>query len=654
MCGIAGLLTSAAIDPSLVSAMTVPITHRGPDDCGTWVDAEAGIGLGHRRLSIVDLSLSGHQPMQSASGNLVLAFNGEIYNHGELRNALARDHQVAWRGHSDTETLIECIAAWGLDRTLEQAVGMFAIALWDRHHRRLSLVRDRFGEKPLYYGWVGRDFAFGSELKALRVHPGFANAIDREALGVYASRAYVPAPLSIYRGIFKLEPGCILEIDRAAVGQPLTGAPVEGETGPVRLRRYWRYRDVVMRGLQDPFGSEEEALESLDAALSAAIRGQSVADVPVGAFLSGGIDSSSVVALYQRHSSSAVRTFTIGFDDPAFDEAGPAKAIAQHFGTTHQELYVTAEHAQTVIPQLAQLYDEPFADSSQIPTYLVSDFARGQVTVALTGDGGDELFGGYNRYFGTARLWSHMGRLPAPVRAVVGKSLSRLPPIAWDGVGALLPGPLRPPHFGTKVRKALTTMGRAGSIDDVFMSFLDEWSGERSPVLGAHGKPAAAGFDLAVGSGAPDLVRMMYCDSVSYLPDDILCKVDRAAMAVSLETRVPFLDHRVAAVAARIPIEMKINRGQGKRILRQLLYREAPAALFERPKAGFGMPLGRWLRGPLRPWAESLLDERRLREGGFFDPRIVRKRWAEHLAGKRDAGPTIWAILAFEQWRMAQ
>lgn len=529
---------------------------------------------------------------------------------------------------------------------------MFAIALWDRRQRRLTLVRDRFGEKPLYYGWVGRDFVFASELKAVLTHPSFANPIDREALRLYASRAYVPAPFSIYRGIFKLEPGCIIEVDRAAANRPLTSPPVEGGTGPITLRRYWNYRGVVRGGLQDPFPSENAALEALDQALSDAIRGQSMADVPVGAFLSGGIDSSAVVALYQRYSSVSVRTFTIGFEDPAYDEAGHARAVAQHFGTIHEELYVTAEHAQRVIPQLAGIYDEPFADSSQIPTYLVSEFARGQVTVALTGDGGDELFGGYNRYFGTARLWSYMGRLPAPVRAAVGKGLGRLPPAAWDGLGSLLPGSVRPPHFGTKVRKAMRTMGRAGSIDDVFVSFLDEWSGEPSPVLGTHGI-ASAGFDLAVG-GAPDAVRMMYCDVVSYLPDDILCKVDRAAMAVSLETRVPFLDHRVAAVAARIPVEMKIRGGKGKQILRRLLYREAPPELFERPKAGFGMPLGSWLRGPLRPWAESLLDERRLREAGFFDPRQVRQRWSEHLAGKRDAGPMIWAILAFEQWRMSQ
>lgn len=646
MCGIAGMIGLNGVASARIEAMIAPISHRGPDDAGVWIDQEAGVGLGHRRLAIVDLSASGHQPMQSPSGRWVLVFNGEVYNHRALRAELDEQGHWAWRGHTDTETLLTCIDAWGLDRAIEKAIGMFALAIWDRQTRRLSLVRDRFGEKPLYYGWVGGDFLFGSELKALRAHPRFTNEIDRDALRILASRTYIPAPLSIYKGISKLKPGCILEVDRDDVRR-LSSA---GHSDALRVRRYWSYRSVVEEGLANPYASEDEALEALDGALSAAIGRQAVADVPVGAFLSGGIDSSTIVALYQKYSRQRVKTFTIGFDDPAFNEADHARAVADHLQTDHSELYVSAEHVRDTIPHIARIYDEPFADSSQVPTYLVSKFAREQVTVALSGDGGDELFGGYNRYFGAAKLWSGMSRLPRPMRSAIGGGLGLAPPMTWDGLGRLLPGGMRPPHFGTKVQKALRTMGRAANIDDVFVSFLDEWNGGPSPVIGGRDDDRCR-FDLDLDEAADARVRMMYCDAVSYLPDDILCKVDRAAMAVSLETRVPFLDHTVAAVAARIPIDMKIKGGRGKCILRTLLYREAPAHLFERPKAGFGLPLGQWLRGPLRPWAESLLDERRLREGGYFDAPIVRQRWAEHLAGKRDASPAIWAILTFEEWR---
>lgn len=626
--------------------MTGPIAHRGPDGDGVWSDTEAGIALGHRRLAIVELSPLGHQPMASADGRWMLVFNGEIYNHFELRAELgAGGAAPEWRGHSDTETLAAAIAAWGLEKTLARAVGMFAIALWDRRDRVLHLVRDRFGEKPLYYGWVGGDFLFGSELKALHAHPGFANPVDRDALGAFAARTYVPAPRSIWRDVYKLEPGCILTVTpdaaRVAPGAP----PAEGRHGGLTLTRYWSYRDVLAAGAADPIGTEADAIAALDGALGQAIAGQAMADVPVGAFLSGGIDSSTVVALYQRHASTPVRTYSIGFEEAGFDEAVYAKQVATHFGTVHHERYVTVAETRDVIPKLPSMYDEPFADSSQIPTHLVSRFAREEVTVALSGDGGDELFAGYNRHFAAPRMWERLSLLPRPLRAAAGASLSRLPAGMWNA----LPG--RPPHFGAKIQKALRVAGHARRFDDVYSSFLDEWSFERSPVVGAGRQDP---LDLEPYPGAPDAVRMMYCDATAYLPDDILVKVDRAAMAVSLETRVPFLDHRVAAVAARIPLSMKIKNGRGKHVLRELLYSHAPRALFERPKAGFAIPIGQWLRGPLRPWAEELLSPTRLAAEGYFDPAVVTARWRDHLSGRRDATPALWAVLMFQAWLAEQ
>jgi asparagine synthase (glutamine-hydrolysing) len=634
--------------------MTGSLTHRGPDDEGIWIDPDAGVGLGPRRLSIIDLSPLGHQPMVSSDGRWVLCYNGEIYNHPEIRAELDRQGRgpgsqgLAWRGHSDTETLVEAIAEWGLEATLTRCVGMFAFALWDRKERELSLVRDRFGEKPLYYGWAAGSFVFASELKAVRSLNGFNNEIDRCAVQLLVARTYIPAPLSIYKRLFKLPPGTILVARADAVRHPLDTPPAAGESsGAVRIKRYWSYDEVVAGGLADPIEDEGDALQLLEDTLSQAVRGQSVADVAVGAFLSGGIDSSTVVALYQKHSSRPVRTFSIGFEEAGFNEAEYAKQVAAYFGAEHNERYVTAREAQEVIPLLPRMYDEPFADSSQIPTYLVSRFAKEQVTVALSGDGGDELFGGYNRYFGTARLWGHFKHLPGPVRRGAGQAFGAVPPGFWNAIT----GGKRPPHFGTKVRKAFRTMAGADGLQGVFGSFLDEWSGERSPMVGASEPHTQCTFPLDVGAPAGDVTRMMYCDAMSYLPDDILAKVDRASMAVSLETRVPFLDHRVAAAAARIPERMKIKGGSGKVILKKLLYREAPRQLFERPKAGFGVPVGEWIRGPLRGWAEELLDPTQMGADGWFDPSIVQARWKQHLEGRGDSTSALWAILMFEAWR---
>ncbi len=653
MCGIAGLVSAKRVDPALLARMAEVIAHRGPDDAGTWIDADAGVGLAHRRLSIVDLSPSGHQPMHSADGRFVLNYNGEIYNHAELRRELESRGQVpdgGWRGHSDTETLVQAIAAWGLEVAVGKAVGMFAFALWDRQQRLLHLVRDRFGEKPLYYGWAGRDFVFGSELKSLRLHPDFDGAIDRRALGLYAARTYIPSPWSIYKGLFKLGPASILTLTLDAAGRPLAEPPVEGERDGVRLARYWSYREVVARGLADPIAGEQEALAALDGALSLAVRGQSLADVPVGAFLSGGIDSSTICALYQRHSSNKIRTFSIAFDEAAFNEADHAREVAAHLGTAHSEHLVTVREAREVIPLLPAIYDEPFADSSQIPTFLVSRFARAQVKVALTGDGGDELFAGYNRHFQAPRLWRRLRRVPRPLRQAAAASLGLVPQRLWQQAAAMLPARHR--HLGGKANKALRLASSAQSFDDIYAAFLDEWSGEPSPVIGLGRQPE--GLDLDLGQGAPDALRIMYCDAVGYLPDDILCKVDRASMAVSLETRVPFLDHRVAEVAARIPLAMKVRGPTGKYILRQLLGRHVPEPLFDRPKAGFGVPVGEWIRGPLRGWAEELLDPARMAAEGWFDAGMVRRRWSDHLNGRRDSTQALWAVLMFQAWLAGQ
>ncbi len=650
MCGIVGVISGLRVDETAVARLIAPLAHRGPDDDGIWIDADSGVGLGHRRLSIVDLSPAGRQPMHSADGRYVLTFNGEIYNHPELRKALEEEQAVpegGWRGHSDTEVFLQGIVTWGLTETLLRSAGMFAFGLWDRRERMLSLVRDRFGEKPLYYGWAGRDFLFGSELKALRSHPQFDNPIDRRALRLLAARTYIPAPLSIYERVFKLPPGCILTLSARAAARPLSKPPEEGRGDQLHLERYWSYRDAVRSGLDHPIHDEREAMDELERLLARAIQGQSMADVPVGAFLSGGIDSSTICGLYQKHSAIPVRTFSIGFEEAGFNEAEDAKRVAQHLGTIHEEHYVTVREAREVIPLLPAMYDEPFADSSQIPTHLVSQFARQKVTVALTGDGGDELFAGYNRHFAAPRLWGKVRRLPQPVRAATGFPLSRLPSRLWSGVASILL-PSWSPNAGGKMQKALRVAASARNVDDVYLTFLDEWALEPSPVLGGEGFDNA--FDLDIGTAAPDAVRMMYCDAVTYLPDDILAKVDRASMAVSLEARVPFLDHRVAEFVARIPIDLKVRDGCGKHILRKLLYTLVPRELVERPKAGFGIPVGEWIKGPLRPWAEDLLEPGQMRADGWFNPEVVQRRWADHLSGRRDSSPALWSILMFQAW----
>jgi asparagine synthase (glutamine-hydrolysing) len=632
----------------IAKRMSNSLLHRGPDDSGSWWDEELGLALSHRRLSIIDLSPAGHQPMSSTSGRFVIAFNGEVYNHQDLRAQLIAEEGVfSWFGHSDTETLLAGFEHWGLEATLQRSVGMFAFALWDRQTKTLTLTRDRLGEKPLYYGWSGGAFLFGSELKALRAYPEFDGVVCRDALSQYLRFTYVPAPFSIYQGIFKLEPGCMLILQ----GSPPKEAPSNplrpGDTHySIRIHRWWALKDSVEKGV-DNVSSEIELITKLESTLIDAVSLQSLADVPLGAFLSGGVDSSIIVALMQQQAreqdGDPVKTFTIGFDECDFDESPFARAVAQHLGTEHHEMRVTAQMAQDLIPTLPSMYDEPFADSSQIPTHLVCKAARQHVTVALSGDAGDELFGGYNRYFWGPRIWSRLAWLPYPVRQFLGKALTAVPATKWDGVGSKL-GVVRP---GEKLNKLGRAVKGVRNLDDLYMSLVTEWQDPASVVKWAGGKVNAV---IHVPDNLSAAERMMYLDSMSYLPDDILCKVDRAAMSTSLETRVPFLDHRVVELAWRLPLHMKIRGNQGKWALRQVLYKHVPRDLIDRPKAGFSIPMGQWLRGPLRDWAESLIDEQRLQSEGYFYPGPIRTKWTEHLSGHRDHTPSLWAVLMFQAW----
>ncbi|MGR8929078.1 MAG: asparagine synthase (glutamine-hydrolyzing), partial [Gammaproteobacteria bacterium] len=602
-------------------------------------DESCRIGLVHRRLSILVLSPAGHQPMSSACGRYALIFNGEIYNHIDLRRKLNVSGEQCWRGHSDTETLLTAIANWGVDATLKACVGMFAFALWDRQQRLLTLARDRLGEKPLYYGIHDNVFLFGSELKALRKHPAFVGEIDRNALTLYLRFNYLPAPYSVYQGIHKLAAGCYLQVD----------ADLKN-----KITTYWSAIEVAKSGQNKPFtGSEHDAKIELERLLKQSIRGQMLADVPLGAFLSGGVDSSTVVALMQAQSERPIKTFTIGFREEGYNEAEYAHAVAKHLGTEHTELYVSPEQAMSVIPTLPKIYDEPFADSSQIPTWLVSKLAREQVTVILSGDGGDELFGGYNRYFFGQAMWHRMGRLPLPLRQGASKLMTGVSPAQWNAamsaIALILPKKLRFGNPGDKLHK-LAGVLHCNSPEDLYLALVSFWDEPEKIVLASH-EPEAIFNDPDQWPPLQSYVDwMMAMDIVTYMPDDILVKVDRAAMNLSLETRVPLLDHRLVEFAWQLPLSMKIRNGQGKHLLRQVLYDYVPQSLIERPKMGFGIPLDSWLRGPLREWAESLLDENRLKNDGLFDPLPIRNKWLEHLSGQRNWQYHLWGVLMFQAW----
>jgi len=647
MCGIVGFLGSAGPagqDTAVVRRMADLIRHRGPDDDGVWGDAEAGIALAQRRLAIVDLSPAGHQPMLSSCKRYVLVFNGEIYNYDQIRRKLDAEATHAWRGHSDTEVLLEAIARWGLKQALELCAGMFALALWDRRERTLILARDRLGEKPLYYGRIGRSFAFASELKAFRAHPAWNPEIDRDAVALLMRHNYVPAPYSIYKGFRKLRPGHFLIL-------------AEGDREP-RIEAYWSARNAAETGRARPFeGNRDEAVATLESLLKQSIKGQMMADVPLGAFLSGGIDSSTVVAIMQSMSTQPIRTFTIGFHLAGYNEAEQAKEVARHLGTDHTELYVSERDAMSVIPSLPEIYCEPFSDSSQIPTYLVSKLARQNVTVSLSGDGGDELFSGYTRYALADEFWRKLARVPRSLRRATA-GLATLPsPAFYDRLaGPLMP--LMPEHrrygrVGDKVHKAAKLLSMQ-TADDVYRHLCSHWTNPADIVMGGREQPTMlTGLDALPGLPG-NVERMMYVDLMSYLPDDILVKVDRAAMAVSLETRVPMLDHRVVEFAMSLPLAILRAENTTKWPLRQLLYKHVPRELVERPKMGFGVPIDNWLRGALRDWAEDLLSETRLKADDFFDPAPIRLAWQEHLSGRRNQQYLLWDVLMFQAWRVAQ
>lgn len=646
MCGLAGVIwrRKPAIDglEAVGLRMAQSIQHRGPDDHGLWCDPARHIVLAHVRLSIVDLSPAGHQPMVSRCQRYVLVFNGEVYNHLDLRAELGLSD---WRGHSDTETLLAGFAAWGVQATVERAVGMFAFALWDREARTLTLGRDRLGEKPLYYGWHGDAFLFSSELKAMDACPGFAPQLNRDALALYLRHSVIPAPYTIWQGIAKLEPGCIAVLDDHA----LASARMPDVTP------YWSMSEVARMAQASPLDlPDDQAIQLLDEAITKAVNGQMLADVPLGAFLSGGVDSSLIVSMMQKLSPQPVKTFSIGFDVPGFNEAEHAKAVACHLGTDHTELYVKPQDALEVIPRLPTLYDEPFADSSQIPTFLVSQLARREVTVALSGDGGDELFCGYTRYLQMHKLAGVLGKLPGAARKLGAAGLRTLSPQTFGrcyrAVMPVLPAALRAKYPEDKLGRLLHLLAAQGD-EAVYRALISHWADPAAVVLGGQEpatwltgrQPLPAGLSLAE--------KCMFLDSVSYLPDDILVKVDRAAMGVSLETRVPLLDHRVMELAWRLPMRHKLRDGQSKWLLRQVLYQYVPRTIIDRPKMGFGVPIGAWLQGPLRDWAQALFDPARLAREGVFDAGKVSQVWQDFLGGRTNAQYLLWDILMFQAWQ---
>jgi asparagine synthase (glutamine-hydrolysing) len=633
MCGIAGFwdfktsLGTAA--PKILERMADQLYHRGPDSAGYWSDEKSGVALAHRRLAIVELSSAGHQPMISKSGRYVIVFNGEIYNHADIRAELETYHSsISWRGHSDTETLLTAIEVLGFEAALSKTTGMFAFALWDQEEKVLLLARDRLGEKPLYYGWQNGVFLFASQCKAFRGHPSFEGQIDREALTQFFRYNCIPAPYSIYRGIKKLLPGTYLRVDL-----------LNFRKQDCEIKTFWSLQNVIANGKTHSFaGTDADAIKFLDQLLRQVVKQQMMSDVPLGAFLSGGVDSSSVVALMQTQSKKPIKTFTIGFHESEFNEADEAKLVSHHLGTDHTELYVTPQQALEVVPKIPNIYDEPFSDSSQIPTFLVSQLSRKQVTVSLSGDGGDEIFGGYNRYLGTQKWWNKIQSVPKFQRKVLADILSWIRPSFWDGFR----------KGGGNLMQKIEGALRAEDANALYTHFVSHWIHPESVVInGIENRETSYGQSYNLEN---IVEQMMAWDTLTYLPNDILVKVDRAAMALSLETRVPFLDPRVVDFCWKLPLSMKIREGQTKWLLRQVLYQYVPKDIIERPKKGFAIPLDNWLRGPLRDWAEGLLNPSRLAKEGYLNPSTVQSAWSEHISGRRNRSQQIWDVLMFQAW----
>ena len=670
MCGIAGFIGlneqgNHALLAQIAEKMASTIRHRGPDDSGIWVDSNAGIAMGHRRLSIIDLSVLGHQPMISSSGRYVIVYNGEVYNFPELRAELEKKG-YAFKGHSDTEVILSAFEEWGIEEAVKQFVGMFAFALWDRTEQRLWLGRDRIGKKPLYYGWLDRGFCFASELKALTKCPRWSGEINRDVLALFMRYNYIPAPYSIYKNIYKLYPGTLLSIrlEDAIYGVPdFSPMPVTEGADKCRVQPvpYWSLRKVYQDALENPFdGSESEAEEILEDLLRKAVQCRMISDVPLGALLSGGIDSSLVVALMQNLSSQPVKTFTIGFYESDYNEAPYADAIARWLGTNHTQLYVKPEETMRVLDMLPSIYDEPFADSSQIPTYIVCELTRKYVTVALSGDAGDENFAGYTGYMNACTMWRRIGWIPLPFRILLSRILSHIPVPLWQAIRLLLRGQIGDYLRTRDVSESLYRVAELISVPDFdgfFHGVSSHWKHPLTLVLNSSVELPTIFIDPKRKPPVQPIIRrMMFMDKLCYLPDDILVKVDRASMAVSLEVRAPLLDHRVIEFAARLPLNFLVTRYsrkcplQGKYILRRILYKYIPPELVERPKRGFSVPVGMWIRGPLRAWAEDMLSEQRLKQEGYLNVNMVRDMWKQHVIDGKDRTTSIWCVLMFEAW----
>lgn len=641
MCGLAGFFSPEPIHFNPRDAllkMGNSLKHRGPDDSGIWLNLDSGLGFAHQRLSILDLSKEGHQPMVSARGRYVIVYNGEVYNFSEIKAELTSLGCLSWRGRSDTEVILAAIEYWGLQNALTRFRGMFAFALWDKEEKTLCLVRDRLGIKPLYYGWVGKALVFGSELKALKAYPDFEGEIDREALSLFMRFNYIPAPYSIYRNVFKLAPGKILS----------------ATSRNSELLEYWSLRKVAEEGTRNTFsGSKDEALQKLEQLLSESVKLRMVSDVSLGAFLSGGIDSSVIAALMQQQSDNPVKTFAIGFHEEEFNEAPYAKKVADHLGTDHTELYVTSSDALSVIPRLPTLFDEPFADPSQIPTFLLSSLTREKVTVSLSGDGGDELFCGYNRYFVWKNLWEKMKRVPYPLRNAIASFIHLMPDSVLDGSGKLMGKAFekygKVGTFSEKFKRFANCLEGKGP-EGVYLQGISHWVGPQSIVKNCKEPKIPLTKFSEWGDFNETELKMMLMDSLYYLPDDILTKVDRASMGVGLEARIPMLDHKVVEFSWSLPLHMKTFENQPKWILKKLLYKYVPESLVDRPKMGFGVPIDSWLRGPLKVWAEELLDEGVIEKDGFFNASIISKKWKEHLSGKYNWQYFLWNALTFQSW----